>query len=904
MVTLVTDGVIPNTDYKKYIIDTASELSQLEATFGNEAYCIGNATTYICNGSGEYVRKKVAGEDALPGVTSEDDGKALVVKDGHWTDVDLSEEYAKNDGYYEEMSVGNAEQLISSVMAEDTAPYTFRTTGGSADVGDRLYEKIVGGTIAWNQLIQNGNFASATNWSRNRCVLTVDNNVGHFVCNSDESSSWGFYQNNNCTVGHKLLALGSFCCHTTNPASSLQFISSGNRIINLKGYTTQSNPQNDVWYDLSFVGIYNETSATVQSVLVYSNRTSISVDSDYVDAKNIMLFDLTQMFGPEIADYIYSLESETTGKGVTFFRKLFPNIYYARNAGELISVNTSAHKMIGFNALNPEILSKTTPTIVRSSMIRVVGGQEYELRWDNASSGYYGYIIEYDSNGTQLRSNYTISGNYKRATLLNNTTFVQIQFYKPGSISVDEVLSEHPCLHLVHSGYRNGEYEEYKERVYPLDSSLELRGIPKLGASNNLYYDGDIYESNGTVNRRFREIILDGSTTGRKIASDNQVITSGSKIYAYIVLDVDGISTNAGGGLISNKFITKVASTEGSIYITTNGRNLVMYNYDQTLDTAAKWNTWLASNNVTVVYEVAEPIFQVAESFTSPQWVDDFGTEEYIDYGVQQGERDVSIPVGHESKYPANLRDKLQHLPDLPNPLNNGNYKIRVDDYQMSLVPDGGGGDTVDVVLSYIEGDPTVYSANMTNGEIIDAIESGATVRLLFEIPDVYSGWYYTATVSVGGIGDIEGTRVSDFFAQLLDPYENTIVLLNTGPGADDNDGWRMSFYPIENGGNQLDVTFEGYTNLVTGDYSWSCNTYNDEIIDSLTAGKIVRAIVSVDNLPGYTMYFTQASNLRGYASFYGTALLELNGSNVLCYFQLYQNNEDSWESIITPLNT
>ena len=73
MVKLVTDGMIPNTEYKKYIIDTASELSQLETTFGNEAYCIGNAITYICNGSGEYVRKKVAGEDALPGVTSEDE---------------------------------------------------------------------------------------------------------------------------------------------------------------------------------------------------------------------------------------------------------------------------------------------------------------------------------------------------------------------------------------------------------------------------------------------------------------------------------------------------------------------------------------------------------------------------------------------------------------------------------------------------------------------------------------------------------------------------------------------------------------------------------------------------------------------------------------------------------------
>jgi hypothetical protein len=76
--------MIPNTEYKKYIIDTASELSQLEATFGNEAYCIENTYTYICNSSGNYVRKRVAGEDALPGITADDNGKILVVDNAGW----------------------------------------------------------------------------------------------------------------------------------------------------------------------------------------------------------------------------------------------------------------------------------------------------------------------------------------------------------------------------------------------------------------------------------------------------------------------------------------------------------------------------------------------------------------------------------------------------------------------------------------------------------------------------------------------------------------------------------------------------------------------------------------------------------------------------------------------------
>ena len=38
---------------------------------------------------------------------------------------------------------------------------------------------------------------------------------------------------------------------------------------------------------------------------------------------------------------------------------------------------------------------------------------------------------------------------------------------------------------------------------YALDSNLELRGILRIDASNNLYYDGDIYTPDGNVSRVF-----------------------------------------------------------------------------------------------------------------------------------------------------------------------------------------------------------------------------------------------------------------------------------------------------------------------------------------------------------------------------------------------------------------
>ena len=50
-------GIFPKIK-KRYLIDTSLELSELETTFGNEAYCITEKKTYICNGTGTYVEKE------------------------------------------------------------------------------------------------------------------------------------------------------------------------------------------------------------------------------------------------------------------------------------------------------------------------------------------------------------------------------------------------------------------------------------------------------------------------------------------------------------------------------------------------------------------------------------------------------------------------------------------------------------------------------------------------------------------------------------------------------------------------------------------------------------------------------------------------------------------------------
>jgi hypothetical protein len=67
--------------------------------------------------------------------------------------------------------------------------------------------------------------------------------------------------------------------------------------------------------------------------------------------------------------------------------------------------------------------------------------------------------------------------------------------------------------------------------------------------------------------------------------------------------------------------------------------------------------------------------------------VDPLGTEEFVDYAVEHGDRDVAVPVGHTSEYPADLRGKLQHLPSLSTS-GDGRYVVVQTGNQMTLSQD------------------------------------------------------------------------------------------------------------------------------------------------------------------------------------------------------------------------
>ena len=225
------------------------------------------------------------------------------------------------------------------------------------------------------------------------------------------------------------------------------------------------------------------------------------------------------------------------------------------------------------------------------------------------------------------------------------------QLYTPlsdGYIRVTIKKDEYPldtiCINL--SSDKNGTYEPYKSYTYPLDSSLILRGIPKLDSANNLYYDGDTYESDGTVTRKYGIVDL-GTLTW-------QYQSTWQSWYTDYISDIKGTSTGTEiPKFISEKYLAMATNygltSDDRIGITTtvrasNGCRILVKNGSTTTTPSGY-----------LVYELATPTTETAEPYEEYQHVTNGGTEEYVSTGI--------VPVGHVTKYPTDIVSKVDGLP-------------------------------------------------------------------------------------------------------------------------------------------------------------------------------------------------------------------------------------------------
>ena len=473
--------------------------------------------------------------------------------------------------------------------------------------------KVVGGTVAWNQLVSSVNATSKANGITRTQVGSTSTKLGLQYTGTCELSA-GY-----TTVTWAGTYIPNHVYYLTLGAD----LPSGCRI----GYSN---------IDRQNYAFLKPVSAPDQLKVYINQGTTV----DFTVYPQI--FDLTQVFGTAIPDYIYSLEQATAGSGIAWLQSygFLTKDYYAYNVGSLESVKTSALKTVGFNQwdeqwrngfynANTGVFTANNNYVANKNPIMVLGSTQIHFHVPSSVkwAGFY-----YDSQGKFIgRTTLFITGDY---TITTPPNCVYMNFYTDTGYGT--AYNNDICINFHYDGERDGEYEAYEEHTDALDSNLELRGIPKLDSNNNLYYDGDVYHSDGTVDRRYGAINL--GTLNWTYNSD----------YDFFNTYLSTFKPNTNNNICKNYLFGGSSSASAmadkptkTFYRGANNKDLRFK--DTSYNDA---DTFKASlDGVYLIYEKETPTTETADAFQEPQIVDNWGTEEFVD------ERTVPVPVGHDSLY-------------------------------------------------------------------------------------------------------------------------------------------------------------------------------------------------------------------------------------------------------------
>ena len=539
-------------------------------------------------------------------------GKDVVIETATGVIASFNTEVEDNALEYESEIPYNAEgytglRVINSRTAPvfNKTPYLFRKTPDGS--GNSCIEKLNGLSVAFNQLVQNGNFEDSSYWSAYNGSISVTSNVLTLTATENISQVKTLFNSAtpNVTSGHKCLTMFSVKpSENTTIRVRYPFVSD---------YVSIAA---NVWNNISLIDIADETKYGIQS---YYNL------NETIEVKNYNCIDLTQMFGSTIADYIYSLEQATAGAGVSLFKSLgFDKPYYEYNAGSLLSSKPVSKKVVGFNQWDEEWIY-SGGAVNSKNYIRVLPNTTYYYH-NGSNKGLY--QMDFYTLDKTLISSTGVSAN-STFTTPTNTAFIKFTVYG----SYGTTYNHDICINFSDPD-KNGTYEPYSEETYNLGGD-ELRGILKLDANNNIYAYGDIKTSDGNIERKFGIIDL-GSLNWQYY---------GGVMFTIELTDIKQFKASEIANLITPDYeaINNSTGTAPMPDMTCKGQidETRLYIKDSNYTDPNAFKT--AMDGVYLIYELETPTTESADPYTDPQEVKI--TEEFID------ERSIPIPVGHDTIY-------------------------------------------------------------------------------------------------------------------------------------------------------------------------------------------------------------------------------------------------------------
>lgn len=626
--------------------------------------------------------------------------------------VALEDGKANKVGEEPDLISGWAKNILSDRYENNKVPYLTRPTSGSSNVKvmDRV-KAVMYGSVVHNQLVQNGNFASSSNWTANaNATFSVSNNVATITATAQGG---GVTQSMNFIAGHKYFVRGFFKLTTGTTDVGIYIGSSQYGIKTINSTARQM-----------VCGIWNCTSTQSNYIRILDKRTS---DWDSFDVENVNVVDVTQYFGSaQIPDYLYSLEQSEAGSGIAKLHQwgFLRRPYYAYDAGTIKSSNPSFKTNVGRNLWDEQwelgsINANTGANVTSSNYIRsknyiyVVPSMTYCV---GRPTGKGLSIYEYDINKSYIgRQSIDSTGDIQTFSLGSNTAY--IRFAIGGSTTPVTTYNHDICI-FIHwdTDFDDDPYVEYKEWTYPIDSTVVGHGIFKLDENNNLYINGDTLASDRTNETRYD--IIDLGTLNWSYSSTHEIFYSSG-----ISASVKGVANTILANILCEKYIAvKGMDYNGGIDksisiaapFVSKGINIK----DSTYSDAAAFKT--AMSGVYLVYELAEPITSQKDGFTEIEVCDDWGIQYTNDKAFDDGESDVEIPVGFDSDFPINLVAKLEMMPDSPSQ-GNGDYVVRQIDghneYVKLVIPE-------ELPTAPTTNGAYVLTATVTDGVVIYSWES------------------------------------------------------------------------------------------------------------------------------------------------------------------------------------
>lgn len=516
--------------------------------------------------------------------------------------------------------------------------------------GARL-EKIKGKTLAWNQLVPNGNFVNLVGWNYPGERVSVANNIVTINFDAQYSALW---RNINVISGHKYyISLEAKPTQTSD--LSFRYGIGGGGYFSGEGVvlslSANSISSTTTFTRLSTVGIFTKSSSDTGNSGIYLMKFGGAAQD--VQVKNLMVFDLTQMFsaGNEPAT-------------IEEFEALFPNSYYNDyEPGKLISNDAESIKTVGFNQWDEEWENAYYPNGVKTdssislgskNLVPVLHGQTYFFKVPNPDDQIF--VCYYDANGNYIsgHSDYTDSGRVvvpKATRLLTvpaNVNYIRFSYYTGSTITYNHDI----CINFS-DPTKNGIYKPYRKSVMQLNlDSFQVRDSQGnvITIAGGLKSAGSVYDEivGNKYIKRVGSVDLGSLNYSVVDASKGIFITSrpaDSKTNVAAVICAKYTYQSNGGFSVNDKCL---ADAYGAVY----ERTWIIKDSALINKTAAEIKA--ALSGVMIDYILATPVeYELVDAIPYITQYSEYGTQRIISpqsstpsvpfygewqYGIQQGD--------------------------------------------------------------------------------------------------------------------------------------------------------------------------------------------------------------------------------------------------------------------------